>query len=206
MRRSTGVAAAIALVVVLTGCGNAQPSAPPATPSAPLVASQPAGNEAWSRIPIPPDPALARAAYSACVPAGGPQGHGDLPLVVQDQRGPGAAFFIWAGGDARVSCLAAQQSDGSIKVLAGFGSTGHGVGTRLDFWGLTQDAPYAIGGDTGPGRHVFIQLADGSSFEASRGGGLFGAWWPQPVQAIAISSVDDLGRVVETQELTASSP
>jgi hypothetical protein len=91
-------------------------------------------------------------------------------------------------------------------VLVGFGSTGVGIGRTLDVSGVTEKAPYAISGDTGPGTHVFIQLADGTSFEASRGGGVFGAWWPQSVRAVAIRSFDDFGTLVETRELTESAP
>src|SRR5438045_6966234 len=117
MRSSAIVAtlAALSAALVVAACGGpaptSSPSAPPPTaPSDQPVASQPAENAAWSRIPIAPDPALARAAFPLCVPVGGPKpGGGPLTLVVQDQRGPGAAFLVWANNDAIVSCLGLQQ-------------------------------------------------------------------------------------------------
>ena len=205
MRSSAIVAtlAALSVALVVAACRGpaptTAPSAPPPTaPSDQPFASQPAENAGWSRIPIVADPALARAAFPLCVPVGGPKpGGGPLTLVVQDQRGPGAAFLVWANNDAIVSCLVMQQN-GSLVVVAGFGSTGRGLSATLDVWGVNADAPHAIGGDTGSGKHVFILLADGATFEASRGGGRFGAWWPQPVRAVAVRSVDDLGALVET--------
>lgn len=189
------VAAIAALALASAGCGSAAPSATPPPSQAPA-------NGGWSRIPIAPDPALAAAAYKLCVPdAGAKPGGGELPLIVQDQRGPGAAFLIWAANDTVTSCLA-MEKNGTLQQIAGFGSSGRGLGGAvLDVWGRNATAPHAIAGDTGPGTHIFIQLADGSSFEASRGRGAFGAWWPQPVQAIAVRSVDDLGRLVETHPL-----
>jgi len=185
-RRSVTVAVA---AVLLAGCGSVVPSQPPSQPPAPA---------GWSRIPIAPDPALASAAYKLCVPDAGARPGGELPLIVQDQRGPGAAFLIWAAGDTVVSCLAMERN-GTLQQIVGFGSSGRGLGGAvLDVRGISANAPHAIAGDTGPGTHVFIQLADGSSFEASRNRGAFGAWWPQPVQAVAVRSVDDLGRLVET--------
>jgi hypothetical protein len=191
MRIVAALAVAVAgAAVILAGCAALLPSVSPS-------ASRPEGDMAWSRVAIPPDLVLAHDAYKACVePRTIPV---PLPLIVQDQRGPGAAFFVWGDATSVISCLAVRQS-GLIHGVVGIDSpltVGHTLAATL----YTNGSPHVMIGDTGPGTHVVVQLADGTSFEASTGRGLFGAWWPQAAPAVALRSFDNAGALVETYEI-----
>jgi hypothetical protein len=165
-------------------------------------------NMAWAPTPIAPDPGLVPIAKKACLVDTKLQAGiaPNLPLIIQDQRGPGAALFVWSNGKDAASCLAARRPDGSVFMSSASASGVSGVGNRLAVTDSSGGPPNLIEGDTGPGKVVMIELADGTQFQASTGGGRFAAWWPKAAQAVRVRSFDDAGRIVETYEIDALTP
>jgi hypothetical protein len=196
MRRRIGVRVAVfGLGFALGGCELLPPFA--------ANGGNPPPSMAWSPRPVAADPSLVPAARKAClidtdILAGIAP---NLPLVIQDQRGPEGAFFVWADATNEATCLVARRADGTISASSISGSGGADVGKQLTVTGTGGGPPNTMFGDSGPGKHVVVQLADGTVFEASTGGGRFAAWWPKASEAVRVRSFDNAGTLLETYDI-----
>jgi hypothetical protein len=160
---------------------------------------------AWSPRPLPADPSLVPAATKACLIDTNIRAAADLPLVIQDQRGPEGAFFVWADATYEVTCLAARRADGTFSASS-ISASGGDRSKQLTVTGSGSGPPSIVFGDLGSGTHVVVQLADGSVFDASTGGGLFAAWWPKASEAVRVRSFDNAGTLLETHEILRPPP
>jgi hypothetical protein len=191
--------AAVALSALLGGCELLPPFA--------ANGGNPPPSMAWSPRPVAADPGLVPAARKAClidtnILAGIAP---DLPLVIQDQRGPEGAFFVWADATIEATCLGARRADGTFSASS-ISASGGDRPKQLTVTGSGGGPPSTIFGDLGSGTHVVVQLTDGSVFEASTGGGLFAAWWPKASEAVRVRSFDNAGTLLETYEIVRPPP
>jgi len=154
----------------------------------------------WSQVPLPANPALARAAtapgFNACA-----SGQAEAPrIVLQDQRTISTAAFLTAGTGFTGSCLV---------TLTGGASSGSARSDPLDPMDraivVDERSTGGIGGGTATllgGRsrldvtRVQIALPNGTRLEASVGNGHWLAWWPGSDEAGSVTAFDGAGNVV----------
>jgi hypothetical protein len=161
----------------------------------------------WAARPIAPDFRLIAPAYKLCIEEhlllnGTTGATGRSQLVVQDQRGPDAALFIWISATDEAACMVMRRPDGSFSEHALAGGSREPPGNRLMLSFYDGDEPpQVITGQTGRGRHVLVDLDDGTSLQATTGAGRFGAWWPSASKPVRLRSFDDAGTLVEMYEI-----
>ena len=85
-----------------------------------LAAPPPDDFSQWSRVPLPPDPALTAKAAAACGQA--PQQ--ELPFLVQDRRTPQSAIVLYGDADEYMLCWSSHAGGNA------FGSGGMTAGER----------------------------------------------------------------------------
>lgn len=202
-----GIGVAIVLAVVLT-LGQASAGQGPSVWAG------------WQPVPTKPDQAMREQARSMCfskttgvdpntVIPGSSLTYGELPLLVQDQRGSVALFFF--GRDtAAVGCAMWRDEHGvfesSVAAMSwpyqrlmdqvdtvgwmGFGVGGPGDSIQIsDLVGRTSAA------------RVVILRDDGRTVEATVQDGFFAAWWPGNAQAVRVTAYDGAGTEVARQTL-----
>jgi hypothetical protein len=202
-----GMGAAVVLAVVLT-LGQAPAGQGPSVWAG------------WQPVPTKPDQAMREQARSMCfskatgvdpntVIPGSSLTYGELPLLVQDQRGSVALFFF--GRDtAAVGCAMWRDEHGvfesSVAAMSWpyqrlmdqvdtVGWMGFGVGKSSDSTQITV----FVGRTTA--RRVTILRDDGKTVEATVQDGFYAAWWPGNAQAIRVTAYDGEGAEVGLQTL-----
>jgi hypothetical protein len=151
----------------------------------------------WQAVPTPIDTALVADATPKCLPGGGT---GGARLLVQDQRGPTAAL-VFIEGDQLIKCVASRGSSGSIEsAVFGVGRAPAATNALAIVSGLSSPA-----GPTYPGLRVIVgtvpsqatsvtvRRTDGVVVTATVQNGWFLAWWPTPVKASVVTSLDAAG-------------
>lgn len=174
----------------------------------------------WQPIPTKPDPALRDQARPQCfrglpgmepgatVP-GSSLTYGELPLLVQDQRGR-VATFIFARQTTFVKCTLWRDATGAFQ-----------TGTISSSWqpdaysgaievSETMDEladgvrVYDVFGRTLAARVVVLR-DDGVAVEATVHDGVYVAWWPGNPQAIRVSAYDGSGKLLEVESMAPMS-
>jgi len=152
--------------------------------------------ESWRAIPTAIDPAIVADATSKCL--GGETAA--TTVVIQDQRGPTAAFLFIRGGDL-VMCLAGRGSSGSIDTIAtSYTKSPAPTGDLALVSSMTSPAGPAypglrvvVGVAASTAVSVKLQRTDGVVVTASVRGGYFLAWWPTTTKASVVTSQDSTG-------------
>ena len=203
MRRLTVVAGALVVASVVSGCALLGPVG--WTSHAPLETAAPAGSPAptagpdangWTAVPTAPDPSFLAAAMRICPGLAGRT----LTLLIQDQRGPGGAAFLWTEGDTDFQCFVGR-ADGRDHVQAISAGSGWPPGSPLQLTGTDCGPPTVVIGSSGPGTTaVTIDTASGRTVTASVAGGRFVAWWPGEDDPVAITGTSAGGTAVTLDE------
>lgn len=170
-----------------------------------LPAPQPTGIRGWTTAPTPPDPEFAAVAERQCL------SFPDAPgtLVIQDQRGPDGALFLFEDGDRRASCMVLRHPRGALlSDGGGYGtgpwqgglhlyevSTGHMANGLV----ITEHLGTVPAGTS----TVEIETEDGGVVQATVAGDRFGAWWPSDEDSVSVRSLDVSGTVIEAIEGSA---
>jgi hypothetical protein len=191
----------VAFMLVASACGGFTP----------VARSGPYATFAWSTRPLAPDPAFTHQAYQACVinlamlpPK---VDRVEVPPAVEDHRGPDIGLFVWADATGEGTCMVVRQADGQLAVVSGSAvQPGSPLGDRLQATNVADTPPLFVAGESGPATRVLIDLADGTSFEASTANGRFAAWWPSMTAAVQLRSFDAAGNLVETYRITPYQP
>src|SRR5262245_22428695 len=191
LSRAVGIAAALALPVLLAGCG--------------AIASFFAGPQdnfsTWQTTPLPPDPALNElaAGISSCRIdlADGDQ----LEIVLQDRRTQWTAAFLVKGPTTVGSCYASSSGGG-----AGGGSMPANQLDALDqpivvdedgSGGAGEGALTFLGGRIAPNVvNVIVVVPGVPEFLASVGNGHWLGWWPGSDRATRVFGRGADGRQV----------
>ena len=200
-----GVAAAVAIALVL---GQAPAGQGPSVWAG------------WQPIPTKPDPAMRDQARAQCFPGrpglepsatvpGSSLTYGELPLLVQDQRGQ-VATFIFARETTFVKCTlwrdaagafqsgiigSSWQPDaypGAVEVSETMDTLGDGVRV-YDVFGRTRAA------------RVVVLRDDGVAVEATVEQGVYVAWWPGNAQAVRVTAYDGSGKLLEMESMAPMS-
>lgn len=174
----------------------------------------------WQPVPTKPDVAMREQARAQCfskatgvdpnaVIPGSSLTYGELPLLVQDQRG-GAALFFFGRDTAIVGCAMWRDDHGMfessvaaltwpysrlVEQIDTVGWMAFGVGGRGD--------PIKINtlvGRTTAARVVILR-DDGRTVEATVQDGFYAAWWPGDAQAVRVTAYDGEGTEVAHQTL-----
>jgi hypothetical protein len=131
----------------------------------------------WTAKPITPDPALLAEAERLCLDdmrLPGMRGK----LVIQDQRGPDAAAFLWFDGSREAFCLVARDNGRTAAFDTWITAAGPG-GTSFAVTDMGCGAATVMVGTVAPGTvRLVIETAAGRHVDASLADGRFVAWWP----------------------------
>lgn len=197
-----GMGAAVVLAVVLT-LGQAPAGQGPSVWAG------------WQPVPTKPDQAMREQARSMCfskatvntVIPGSSLTYGELPLLVQDQRGSVALFFfgrdtaaagcaMWRDEHGGFESTVAAMSWPYTRLMDKVDTVGwmiFGVGRPGDSAQITD-----LVGRTSAARVVILR-DDGRTVEATVQDGFFAAWWPGKAQAIRVTAYDGEGAEVGLQ-------
>lgn len=148
----------------------------------------------WTADPTGADPAFLDTAREQCL---GFEPSADGGLVLQDQRGPDGAAFLFRGtGEA--TCLVLRAPGGALEATAATWSSAPGLPTGpIDVRVFTQGAVSAATGWVDPrAGTVELETADGVALRATIGGGRFVAWWPGPDEPAVIRAMRPDGSVL----------
>ena len=113
--RRIGSAATLVLVAAVTsGCALLVAREGDDSYAGRLILGRLAVIEGWTAEPTTPDPVLLADAIAPCLVADGiAPGLVDAP-VLQDQRGPDTAAFVWVRGIEEADCLASRDAAGIV--------------------------------------------------------------------------------------------
>ena len=145
----------------------------------------------WSRLPLPPDPALNAEAQQTC---GGEPGRPRLPLLFQDRRTAESAIVVFGNADEYAMCSVSHGGGGrfgaGVAEIGGNPPAAFSISASRTQLGNSQLT--LVDGRVGPAAAgVRVLRDDGVIVEASVGGGRWLAWWPtdsDPVRAVAYDS------------------
>lgn len=161
----------------------------------------------WTPKPTPPAPGQLAAARASCEASQSPVA--GLPLKLADTRGP-YTFSIYADSSSSAACIEGPAFTAVTGMIASSAvivpadqvllSTSH----RTDRGG---NAFTFADGRTGTGvRGVTLSLDDGTSVQATVGGGWFMAWWPGGQQIKSAELTTATGTVTQTFNLSPEIP
>jgi hypothetical protein len=172
---------------------------------------------AWQPTPTKPDATTRKAATDRCpgITDAGPEAtvpgssvrYSQLPLMVQDQRGP-VALFIFGDGTTFVHCLVWPNGDGTYSAVGGTAAyPAHEMPGRLELetvsqsWAAASPEPIEIVSMYGrtDAQRVVVTRDDGVSVVATVADGAFVAWWPGSSSPIAIVAYDAQGGAVASE-------
>jgi len=202
-----GMGAAVVLAVVLT-LGQAPAGQGPSVWAG------------WQPVPTKPDQAMREQARAQCfskatgvdpnkVIPGSSLTYGELPLLVQDQRG-GVALFFFGRDTAVVGCAMWRDDHGMFesavasltwpydRLMGTIDTVGwirFGVGKSGDPTMIST-----LAGRTTATRVVILR-DDGRTVEATVQDGFYAAWWPADAQAVRVTAYDGEGTEVAHQTL-----
>lgn len=155
----------------------------------------------WTAEPTAPDAALLAAAKAGCNDSfSGDADQQELlrsGALLQDQRGPDGAAFLWTG-ESTAYCFIGRTHAGDLR--SPFGSwREHPFGGPLAIEGDEPGPPAMVTGAVDPAAAaVEIETASGLLLRATVGGGRFVAWWPGADRLVAVRSLDADGNVLTT--------
>lgn len=202
-----GMGAAVVLAVVLT-LGQAPAGQGPSVWAG------------WQPVPTKPDQAMREQARSMCfskatgvepngVVPGSSLTYGELPLLVQDQRGS-VALFIFGRDTAIVVCAMWRDEHGGFESTVGSMSWPYQrlmdqvdtVGWMVMGAGRSGDSTLItlFFGRTTTTRVVILR-DDGKTVEATVQDGFYAAWWPGNAQVVRVTAYDGKGTEVGRQTL-----
>jgi len=208
--RGLAVPAVLCLVVATTGAcaalglgGRVDTFTLSGDPNGPAETDETLGRrpEGWTAEPTTPDTALLGAAKAGCNDSfSGDVDQQDLirtGALLQDQRGPDGAAFLWTGGSTAY-CFIGRTQAGNIR--SPFGSWRQDVlRGALAIEGNEHGPPAMVTGAVDPtAAAVEIQTASGLLLRATTGDGRFVAWWPGADPLVAVRSLDTDGNVLAT--------
>lgn len=170
----------------------------------------------WQPIASKPDPALREQARAQCFP--GPAGlepsatvpgskltYGELPLLIQDQRGK-VATFIFARDSTFVKCTLWRDAAGRLEggaISDTWSSTAYSGAVEV-LSTMDEEAGgvrvYDVFGRTRAARVVVVR-DDGVAVEATVQDGVYVAWWPGNAQAVRITAYDGSGKLLESHSM-----
>ncbi len=154
----------------------------------------------WTADPTSPDPEFLAAVRAAC--EDNFSGEDLQPLLradamLQDQRGPDGAAFLWTG-DSTAYCFLGRTSVGDLQ--SPFGAWRETVlAGPLALEGNEAGPPSMVTGAVDPAAAaVEIATASGLVLRATIGGGRFVAWWPGEDPVVTIRSLAADGTTLAT--------
>lgn len=139
-----------------------------------------------------------------------------LPLVMRDDRATGSVLVFaderfvvmceWSSSASTPEGIARAvrepTSDPSVKVLFAFSERDGAEPAPPDFMG-DQVSVGVVRDDVA---EVLVILADGSRVEAMVAGGLWMAWWHEPIDAESLRGYDASGRLLDESPADPTSP
>ena len=161
----------------------------------------------WTPKPTPPAPGQLAAARASCEASQSPIA--GLPLKLADTRGP-YTFSIYADSSSSAACIKGPSftavsgsiASGAVDVPAG--QVLLSISHRTD---LAGNGFTFADGRTGDGvSGVTLTLEDGTSVQATVGGGWFVAWWPGGQQIKSAELTTQTGTATQTFNLSPEIP
>ncbi len=160
---------------------------------------RPAG---WTAEPTTPDPAFLAAAGPACednLTGNDVQQLLRTGALLQDQRGPDGAAFLWTG-ESTAYCFIGRTPDGTLQ--SPYGAWREVVlDGPLALEGIEPGPPGMVTGAVDPAAAaVEVETASGLKLRATIGGGRFVAWWPGTDRLVAVRSLATDGTMLQGAE------
>jgi hypothetical protein len=141
--------------------------------------------QGWTAEPTEPDPTLLADAAQLCLePFRQIAGDVDLSehLLIQDQRGPDGAGFMWTDGDDAGWCFVSRSADGGAHLQAVGWTLANNMtpGSMLMVTTHHCGPPTVVEGVVPAGTEsLVIETEAGKAVTASVADGRFMAWWPE---------------------------
>jgi hypothetical protein len=160
----------------------------------------------WSRVPTAPAPMQIATAGVSCKAQ--PQ-TGGLPLKLADTRGP-FTFMVYADSNASAVCISGPTFTSVSGTRSSLPITVPDGKVQLSAAHMTnrdgQAYSFADGHTGADVTGVTLILDDGTSVQATVGGGWFVAWWPSPHSVKSAELATPSGVKTQTFDLSGQSP